>query len=310
MRSIPTYIHLLRSKGLYLCWQELKKALCPIWLTRSRAAIEQIQSERATKYLWRRYQSLIMQPLSPFVEEPQPQIIWICWLQGREQAPEIVKKCIDSVEHYAKGYTVRLLTQDTMFNYVSLPEHIIERYRQGCIPFAHFSDILRTALLVQHGGIWVDATVLLTGDIPEYMVSSPLFMYQTSVLQHLPHAASNWLIASQKGHPILQRQLDLLCAYWQKEQGLRDYFIYHIFLYLLITNNKQAKTLFQEMPYVANVNVHLMQKRFDYPYSERLWQDILHSTTVHKLSWKHKPTEANPQTITIYDFIIHHLHIQ
>lgn len=291
-----------------MCWQELKKALCPVWLTRSRAAIEQIQSERAAKYLWRRYKDIIMQPLPPPTEEPQPKTIWLCWLQGREQAPDIVKKCIASVERYAPDYTVRLLTAETLLDYVSLPGHIITRYRDGRIPFAHFSDVLRTALLVQHGGIWLDATVLLTGKLPEYISRSPLFMYQVSVLQHLPHATSNWLIAGQKGHPLLQRQLDLLCAYWRRERGLRDYFIFHIFFFLLVTRNPEAKALFAQMPYVANVDAHLMQSRFDWPYTERLWRGITANGGVHKLSWKHRPAPIL-ETTTVYDFVLHHLHI-
>lgn len=309
MRTLSTYCHILKSKGLYICFQELKKALCPIWFTRNRAAIEHIQSERAERYLWRRYKDIIMRPLASQAHESQPKTIWLCWLQGKEQAPDIVKKCIVSIEHYAPDYTIHLLTAETLFNYVSLPDHIIRRYREGTIPFAHFSDVLRTALIVQHGGIWLDATVLLTGKLPEYISQSSLFMYQVSVLQHLPHATSNWLIAGQKGHPLLQRQLELLYAYWGKERGLRDYFIFHILFYLLVTHNAEAQALFAQMPYVANADVHLMQKRFDYPYTEHLWTDITRNSAVHKLSWKHKTPHTNNQQPTLYDYIVHHLHV-
>lgn len=308
MRTPNTYLRILRAKGFYMCWCELKKALWPIWFTRSRAAIEQIQSERTAKYLWRRYKDIIMLPLHNEKQEPKPKIIWICWLQGMTQAPDIVKKCIASVEHYAPDYTVHLITEETLFDYVSFPDHIITRYRKRRIPFTHFSDILRTALLVQHGGIWMDATVMLTGSLPEYVSDTSLFMYQSSVLQNLPHATSNWLIASNKGNSLLQRQLDLLYAYWQHESGLRNYFIYHIFFYLIVTHNPRAKSTFEQMPYVANVNVHLMQKCFDYTYSESLWCSIIANSNVHKLSWKHQPIHK-PNNTTIYDFILHHLHL-
>ena len=41
--------------------------------------------------------------------------IWMIWLQGREQAPELVEACIRSVERYKPdGYTIRLLSLDNI----------------------------------------------------------------------------------------------------------------------------------------------------------------------------------------------------
>ena len=59
MRSIKTYLEILRKKGLYMCLREAKKAAWPIWWTHNRAAIEQIQAERTSKYLLRHYKNLI-----------------------------------------------------------------------------------------------------------------------------------------------------------------------------------------------------------------------------------------------------------
>lgn len=63
MRSLKTYYSILRKKGFYTCLRELKIAVWPIWLTHSRAAIEQIQAGRTSRYLWRKYGSLITKPL-------------------------------------------------------------------------------------------------------------------------------------------------------------------------------------------------------------------------------------------------------
>lgn len=59
MRSLKTYYSIPRKKGFYTCLRELKIAVWPIWLTHSRAAIEQIQAERTSRYLWRKYGSLM-----------------------------------------------------------------------------------------------------------------------------------------------------------------------------------------------------------------------------------------------------------
>ena len=43
---------------------------------------------------------------------------------------------------------------------------------------AHFSDLLRCILLSLYGGLWFDASVFLTGDIPSYIFKSDFFMYR------------------------------------------------------------------------------------------------------------------------------------
>lgn len=152
MRSLKTYLDILRKKGLVGCWHEAKKAVWPLWLTRNRDAIERIQAERASRYLWRRYRNSIMQPFILKQEEmvsitESEKNIWVCWLQGREQAPAIVQRCLASMEHWAPDYNIRLITAENMFEFVRLPEHLVQRYESGRIPFAHFSDVLRVALL-------------------------------------------------------------------------------------------------------------------------------------------------------------------
>lgn len=309
MKSIKNYIEILRKKGWYICWQEAKKAMWPIWFTRSKAAVEQIQSERASRYLWRRYGSLISKPLSAESDTTPNSIIWICWLQGRENAPEIVKQCVASVKRYMPEYEVHVLTADNIFDFVTLPEHIVRKYKNGTITFTHFSDILRTALLVQHGGIWLDATVLLTEALPAEMTDAPLFFLQKSVLSSIPHVGSSWFIAAHKGNAALQRVLDVLCAYWKRENVLRDYYLFHDILYLVVTRNVQASNAFKAMPYIPNVDAHTLQFRLFEDFNEAQWKQICSRSAIHKLTWKFNHNEPLEKKGTYYDYILHRLHI-
>lgn len=40
---------------------------------------------------------------------------------------------------------------------------------KGIITNTHFSDLLRIELLINHGGLWLDATTYLTGTLPNYI---------------------------------------------------------------------------------------------------------------------------------------------
>ena len=310
MRSIKTYMEILRKKGLYMCLREAKKAVWPIWWTHSWIIIDQIQAERASKYLWRHYKGLIEKPLDETQEAKEPtRIIWVCWLQGMENAPEIVKKCVDSVMRNMPKFEVRVLTAENMFEYVTLPEHIVRKYRKRAITFTHFSDILRTALLVQHGGIWLDATVLLTDELPAQMTEAPLFFLQKSKLQLIPHMGSSWMLVAQKGDPVLQRVLELLSAYWKRENKLRDYYLFHLFFYLVLELNEEGKKILNSIPYIPNVDAHTLQFTLFEDYDERVWKQITSRSPIHKLTWKFNHNEPLDKKGTNYDYILHHLHL-
>ena len=309
MRSLRTYYSILLKKGFYTCLRELKKAVWPVWWTHSKVAIEQIQAERASKYLWRKYGKMIAAPLTEHGVEKTNKTIWLCWLQGMEQAPDIVKQCVASVKHYMPEYRLQVLTAENIAQFVELPEHIWVKYKNGTITFTHFSDILRTALLVQHGGIWLDATVLLTDAIPAQMTNLPLFFFQKSILSHIPHFGSNWFLIARKGNPVMQRMLELLFAYWERENTIRDYFIYHLFLYLVLTRNGQGIAAKKQIPYIPNVDAHTLQFVLFEDFSNSQWEQIISRSPIHKLTWKFNHNEPLDKKGTYYDYILHHLHL-
>ncbi|WP_395675757.1 capsular polysaccharide synthesis protein [Enterobacter sp.] len=97
--------------------------------------------------------ALKIQPESASNTEPsQSRIIWICWFQGLESAPELVKRCIESVQRNTPDAQVVILTDDNIPDYLSLPEHIKTKYQAGLISKAQYSDIVRCSLLYQYGG--------------------------------------------------------------------------------------------------------------------------------------------------------------
>lgn len=53
--------------------------------------------------------------------------IWIFWWQGYENAPVLVKKCIDSVRKNAGTHPIILLTKDNWQSYADIPDYIIKK---------------------------------------------------------------------------------------------------------------------------------------------------------------------------------------
>ncbi len=76
-----------------------------------------------------------------------------------------------------------------MSEYIIFPSTINERLEKRKISSAAYSDLLRLSLLEHYGGTWLDATVLLTDSIPNYVQESDFFHLETSVdlciIQHI-----------------------------------------------------------------------------------------------------------------------------
>ena len=107
----------------------------------------------------------------------------------------------------------------------------------------------------------------------------------------------------------MSRMLELLCVYWAKENKVRDYFIYHIFLYLLLTHNEQGISIQKAVPYIPNVDAHTLQFTLFDDYDERIWQQTISRSPIHKLTWKFNHNEPLKKRGTNYDYILHRMHL-
>lgn len=160
---------------------------------------------------------------------PDNQMVWFMWLQGIEQAPKFCQANFNYLKRSFSGQ-VKLITADNLFDYISLPNFIIDKWQKGFISNTHFSDIIRIQLLCTYGGTWVDSTVVAK---KEFILNLPEFSIpQTYGPGKNGHSipVSNWFIHAKKGNPFLVRVRELLFYYWQENNHALDYFIFHHFL--------------------------------------------------------------------------------
>jgi hypothetical protein len=216
-------------------------------------------------------------------------IYWTCWLQGMDTAPAIVKACVNSVIKMNAGKRVIVITYKNLDTYISLPEFILEKHKQGYISAAHFTDILRTYLLYVYGGVWFDASVFFTGEIPPELLREPVFFFRSPFDDICP--VSNWfIIAGKRDNFLLLRQLCALCEYWREKYKLVDYFIYHYFLRVLIRHDEQCAKIFNNMIYQNNQNPHYLQKELLFSeFDAEKWEKVQNVSFCHKLIWKPQP---------------------
>lgn len=227
--------------------------------------------------------------------------IWLCWFQGMENAPEIVKSCYKSLQYYAKREII-VITEENYINYVQFPDFIQKKIERTIISKTHMSDLLRLELLRKYGGTWVDATVFFTDTVPDYMLESDLFLFQNLKPGLDGHciSVSSWFITAVPGNLIIELTLELLYEYWRRNDKLVDYFIIHHFFQIAI---EEYPDIWKKVLPVNNATPHiLLLKLFD-EYDERIWEGIKEQTAIHKLTHKYN-REKEMLEGTFYDVLL------
>lgn len=209
--------------------------------------------------------------------------IWICWFQGVDNAPDLVKCCISSVYKYMPDKNIHIITKDNMFHYVSFPPHIIEKWEKGIISNTFMSDLLRMQLLISYGGLWLDSTILLTGRIPEYVYKKSIFMYSIVPSTDINRLFNNYFIYADKGNEFLITLRDILYLYWEKENKNRDYFQWHLFATLCAPYYTE---ILKDMPFIPDTIPHMLSLIIFNQYDESYWNELTKITAIHKLSNK------------------------
>lgn len=228
--------------------------------------------------------------------------VWVCWFQGIENAPIIVKKCYVTLRQYITDREIVLITEANYRDYVKFPEYIEAKVSTGVISRTHMSDLLRLELLKNYGGTWIDATVFLTGQMSEYMLDSELFLFQNLKPGASGHSTntSNWFITAEVGNKIVTLTLALLYEYWRKNNGLVDYYIFHDFFQIAIEAYPDE---WKKVIPFSNSTPHILLLRLFEPYSEQTWNIIKRQSMVHKLSYKNNEIDKAKQG-TYYDVLV------
>lgn len=218
-------------------------------------------------------------------------IIFTSWLQGYDVAPPIVQKCLDSIKQFSGSNTVINITKKNLKEYVDIPSIIINKWKLGQISNAHFSDLLRVALLDKYGGIWIDATVMLFAPIPEYITESSLFFYQSSFLESEDPGISNWLIGSKYAGNLFVHALHVtLINYWQQNSIVEDYYLFHDFA-ILLAQQDMLRDEWNRIPYFNNVNPHTLQRELYEKFDYNRLSMIIEMSPVQKLTYKFNQRE-------------------
>ncbi|EEJ71587.1 glycosyl transferase [Lactobacillus ultunensis] len=153
--------------------------------------------------------------------------VWICWWQGIDQAPEIVKACINRIKKIYCDKNVVVINKNNYDKYVDIPNEVLNKVNRKIFSLTFLSDILRFSLLAKYGGIWIDSTVYVEKRMYDYE-KSHFFTIKHGKYSDWHVCQGKWtgfLMASGKGNPGIQLIKDILIRYAMEENTLMAYLL-------------------------------------------------------------------------------------
>lgn len=229
-------------------------------------------------------------------------IIWQFWGQGWdfEKLSDVVKISYKSVEKYKKDYEIIHLDMNNINDYLEIPAYILKKVENKKMGFAHFTDIIRLALLYNYGGVWIDATILLTDYLPQEYFEMDYFMFQRddnlenkkdwedyddfyfSWNNEMKVRVLNSIIFAKKNNEIIKTLLDMLLIFWEHNDLVPNYFFFQVLYTELIENYYKKK----QCKIVSDTLTHeLIRVWFD-KFSQEKLDEITKRNNVHKLTYK------------------------
>lgn len=224
-----------------------------------------------------------------------PKNLFTYWHQGFDSAPLVPQNCFAQIKAVHCHDTVRALDSSALQEirpYIPLSDEA-----WMTLPLVKKTVLGRTALLIKHGGVWMDSTVFPKVDIFDWLqdkMDAGIFFFQRPGPGRL---IANWFIAAQPEHPILIALMAKLCNYYETQNWAAQtrpntisfkisaklinrhpsltrvwfwptmrklvpqspYHIYHFALYDLLCTNPELLRLWNDMPVVSAVPPHGLQ---------------------------------------------------
>lgn len=265
---------------------------------------------------------------------PQPgtieRTVWMLWLQGFENAPEVVQVCLRSWKSRNPTWRVVELNEENIADYVDSDS--LAMLKSLDIKPQKLANLIRLYLISTHGGVWVDATCFcckpLDSWLPGYM-DSGFFAFRDPGPDRI---LANWFLAASKGNALAsifyERHRDFfrlnrfplqhtqagrdrvrrigsllnrnarLAEFWAsplltKTVKAYPYYIFHYHFARTIRENAVCRDIWNRTPAFSSDGPHKMERAgILSPMTSELMEDLVElKQPLYKLRWKY-PAEA------------------
>lgn len=158
-----------------------------------------------------------------------------------------------------------------LHNFKKEMPHLDNIQKKGYVlEFGH-TDLMRVALLEHYGGTWMDATILLTDEIPQEILNSDFFVFHNSLGEiDNPVLYPVWFIHAKQHNRTICEIRNVLFAYWKRNNHVPEYLFSNIVITQIMRSSPEVE---KKMPYLNS------------DYSEYLVRVLGDKFTEEKFNW-------------------------
>lgn len=217
-------------------------------------------------------------------------IIWTLWMQGYENAPELVKSTINSIRKFAElnNFQFILLEENTIEKYIVFPRLIKEKMDLGVIDYTKISDILRVSLLAKYGGTWVDATIYMQEEFDSSLLLQNYYTIKTGGIEdYSPNISNNrWKGFFLSGNSSLfSFTRDFFFEYYSRYDIAVDYLLIDYIFDIAYKYDEKIKNQMLELE-TSNPNLFWLESHLGDKFDQKVWDNITETTKVFKTTYK------------------------
>jgi len=234
-------------------------------------------------------------------------IIYILWLQGFENAPDIIKECVKSWYYYNPDWKIILLDEKNLHEYIVLEDYIDLSNKK--IEKCKIANIIRCILLSKYGGLWTDSTTFCNRSLNEWLpqhINEGFFAFANPGPDRL---LSNWFLYSEKNNYIIEKWCNSTIEFHKNNEMNYPYFIHHYLFRDLYNSDNKFKEIWNKVPKINANGIgpnYFMGNRMFNSITNDNKNDIANKITpLYKLTYKCEfpPYDENKNLYYLYSTI-------
>lgn len=207
--------------------------------------------------------------------------VFVYW-DKPDTMPAIVRACRDSLRTFVDdGFELIELDEDTIGDHADIPADV--RRRLASRP-AHFSDYLRSRLLQEHGGLWLDSTCLLTQPLSD--VFAPMRDEDAFLFTYAGSRVGSWFFSAQPRSYVLNAAAETEVLWWEKNDHMTNYFMWHDIVEMLYWTDPLYKRAWDSMTKIHPRTALALLGELERPFDQQRFDEILSGSGIHKLTHK------------------------
>ena len=231
--------------------------------------------------------------------------IWVFWNTGEKNLPPIVQLCLKSVRKYANGADVHLLTMNNLEEYITIPPYIMNKYKEGKMTLAFLTDYMRISLIEKYGGLWLDATIYVSQDIPSSIFEKNLYSLHTPYEKTIfvnDNKIHCYVLGGKKGFSFFSYVKNEIEKYWQNHDFMVDYYLLDYTIMHAYKNNTEIKKLIDGLSYTSP-SLYKIIENINKPVEEINIKQLEEDNIFSKLNWRITPKENVKGKKTVFTYL-------